>query len=527
MPTRHNARTLSISVLLCLVACTGSNPDSCVTTPSICEMGTRCVRGIDERGHGWSACLPYDGGASSGASDAEERPDAPSRPVDAPEDRDREASDDTNTFADTSGQLTIDSKSPETGTDVGFGATCAPQASRSCAVDGFLGNCAKGLETCTDGKWGVCAIPPQATDRCDAIGDDANCNGQPNEGCSCVTGDQQACGPSIEQGICKRGIQTCTNAKWGVCQGATYAKPRDCRSSSDNDCDGRPDDAIDSTCRCTEGKGQTCDSHPQDGIGACRAGTQHCIVAPNGALADWSVCANSVAPTGTDTCAAGNDANCNGIPNENCKALGQSCALNSDCLSGFCVQGTCCNSSCPTSGPSTCGNDGTCDITGSCRKYANGTTCTAANCSDRASSRESSTCQGGVCQTGKMCDYHGCGTNSRCAAICPAGYLDSGTSCEACGDSGQECCGGNTCNSTGLGCIRSMVDGMLYCGVCGGLGNRCCSVGTQCREGMCLPAAAGGSACQSCGLSGQPCCANMQCSQGNCSAMPNGHLYCQ
>ena len=85
--------------------------------------------------------------------------------------------------------------------------------------------------------------------------------------------------------------------------------------------------------------------------------------------------------------------------------------LNADCASGFCVNNVCCNSACtgtcmscslagsvgtcspiapgapplvasqcPVAAASTCGNDGTCNGAGACRKYVIGTQCAAASC---------------------------------------------------------------------------------------------------------------------------------------------------
>jgi hypothetical protein len=51
-------------------------------------------------------------------------------------------------------------------------------------------------------------IRPASKDLC-TPGDDANCNGQPNEGCACVVGEMQNCG--------RCGSQTCAASGWGTC----------------------------------------------------------------------------------------------------------------------------------------------------------------------------------------------------------------------------------------------------------------------------------------------------------------------
>src|SRR5438552_999097 len=128
---------------------------------------------------------------------------------------------------------------------------CLDGASRSCKDDpdlAALGNCGGGVELCAAGHWGACSITPAGKDSCALLGDDANCNGQANEGCPCVDGSQQPCGPAADIGICRRGTQTCAAAKWGACMGAVYSAARDCTSAMDNDCDGMPDDTADTVC---------------------------------------------------------------------------------------------------------------------------------------------------------------------------------------------------------------------------------------------------------------------------------------
>lgn len=48
------------------------------------------------------------------------------------------------------------------------------------------GSCRYGLRACVDGKWSPCrgAVAPLLEDRCDIPGNDDNCNGIPNQGCS-------------------------------------------------------------------------------------------------------------------------------------------------------------------------------------------------------------------------------------------------------------------------------------------------------------------------------------------------------
>jgi hypothetical protein len=101
----------------------------------------------------------------------------------------------------------------------GTGGTtaCTNGTTRSCSADGKLGSCAAGTETCTSGVWGACSIAAAAADSC-VQGNDDNCNGTKNEGCSCINSvTTKACG------ICGDGTQTCSDGKtgtYGACTGA-------------------------------------------------------------------------------------------------------------------------------------------------------------------------------------------------------------------------------------------------------------------------------------------------------------------
>ena len=225
------------------------------------------------------------------------------------------------------------------------GCACvSTDAPRSCAAAGVLGNCAQGTQTCsTAGQWGACSIQPASTDSCSVKGDDATCNGKANEGCPCVSGDTQACGPAAV-GICKPGTATCTNGVWGACVGAVNKGTRDCTSSADNDCDGLPDNTIDLVCTCTSGKTQSCGAHPgKDGNGPCKAGTQTCVVAADKTSSGWGVCGGSVGPAASDSCVQGNDNNCSGTANDGCLCINgvttKKCGYCSD-GSQTCVDGT-------------------------------------------------------------------------------------------------------------------------------------------------------------------------------------------
>jgi hypothetical protein len=227
---------------------------------------------------------------------------------------------------------------------------CLDGSTRLCKDDPdlkALGNCGGGVELCGAGHWSACSVVPASKDSCALIGDDATCNGQPNEGCPCVDGNQQPCGPAANVGICKRGTQTCAGGAWGACTGAVYSAARDCTSAADNDCDGMPDNTLDTVCVCAATTTRPCGQHAgQDGKGRCTAGTQTCVVTADHKTSTWGTCTGSVGPAAADTCAAGNDDNCNGIANEGCTCVeGSTQACGPTAAVGICKKGsqTCTN----------------------------------------------------------------------------------------------------------------------------------------------------------------------------------------
>jgi len=237
---------------------------------------------------------------------------------------------------------------PTNGTGGSGGASpvgCAAGARRLCMDDpdtSFLGNCGSGIETCSDGKWGTCSVQPATKDSCALVGDDASCNGKPNEGCPCVDGDTQPCGPAADMGTCRRGTQTCAGGSWGACVGAVYASARDCTSTVDNNCDGVADNTIDAVCTCASAGSRPCDQHQgADGTGRCNAGSQSCVVAADKKTSTWGACSGSVGPAAKDTCETGNDDNCNGVPNEGCSCVtGATQACGPAANVGICKRGT-------------------------------------------------------------------------------------------------------------------------------------------------------------------------------------------
>ena len=224
---------------------------------------------------------------------------------------------------------------------------CVPGAVEACdehvGLDG-RGPCRAGTRTCVaaDGNastaFGPCegAVGPLPEDSCTPE-DDGDCDGVANEGCDCIEGATQPCGPPTDLGVCQRGIQTCVGGAFGECVGATFPAPRDCRFNVDNDCNGQPDNAIDNVCQCVIGTSQACGQHPQDGVGSCRAGQQICQAGPGNSSSAPGQCTGSVGPAPADLC-DGTDTNCNGQANDNCGSPeGSPCSTTADCRNSECV----------------------------------------------------------------------------------------------------------------------------------------------------------------------------------------------
>lgn len=183
------------------------------------------------------------------------------------------------------------------------GCVCPPNGVAACSFEANgapipwpggapQGNCKYGTHQCAaNGKaWGTCtgAITPAAVDGCLTAGDDANCNGIPNEGCGCFPdGATQSCGKSV--GSCSVGIQTCVGGQWGSCSGVA-PKPADtCLTGNDDNCNGVANEG----CSCTTGATAAC--------GTCNGGTKVCDGSGQyGACAD----PNTSHPLGT-TCDIG------------------------------------------------------------------------------------------------------------------------------------------------------------------------------------------------------------------------------
>ena len=212
------------------------------------------------------------------------------------------------------------------------GCPCVEGQTVDCGPTAAVGICVVGKSTCHNNQLGACVGAVTAKGRDCSSSLDNDCDGTPdneNAACTCSVGDTQVCGehPGLDgNGTCTAGVQTCvpgnnnSTSAFGPCVGAVGPAARNCSSTDDNDCNGTPDTS-DSTCGCTLGEEQACNTHPQDGTGNCHAGTQVCVAGPSGGANVFGTCTGAVGPLAADTCTAGDDANCNGKVNEGCTVI--------------------------------------------------------------------------------------------------------------------------------------------------------------------------------------------------------------
>jgi hypothetical protein len=197
---------------------------------------------------------------------------------------------------------------------------------------------------------------------------------------------------------------------------------------------------------------------------------------------------------------------------------GRPCAQDNQCLSNVCAQGVCCNGACadpcracnlpgaegqclavpagedPKQAcaqdlPATCGQDGTCDGVGACRRYPINAQCAPGGCSN-GSEAAASTCDGnGTCRPGAV-------------TPCSSGSCTGGSCGAACGPS-VACQAGFFCN---LGkCALKAAQAAA------------CSADEQCASGFC----AGGICCNT--RCGEVCFAcNITGNAGTCTPVPSG-----
>ena len=210
------------------------------------------------------------------------------------------------------------------------------------------------------------------------------------------------------------------------------------------------------------------------------------------------------------------------------KGKAEECSCNNECRSGYCVGGVCCDSACtdgckacnlPSSlgtcafvpsgvkspdpdfcvaeTPATCGQDGTCDGAGACRKYEDGTLCKNGVC-DGDGVVNAKACDGkGSCtvDVDTPCAPYSCDPKtSQCAEQCSTNALcAAGQTCSAsrCGFklNGFKCSGDDDCASghcaDGYCCNVACSGACLSCKEPGAVG-RCKLIGAGVPDSRCL-----------------------------------------
>lgn len=162
-----------------------------------------------------------------------------------------------------------DDGTPPESCALGETATCYESADGTPFQGEPAGNqttCRLGQRKCkSDGTWSACvgAVGPQSTDTCEP-GNDANCNGKPNEDCACDDGSERVCGSGV--GSCKQGMQTCKDNAWGQCIGEVPPAAVDsCEPGNDANCDGVPNEG----CSNALADGDVCTKSAECATGQC------------------------------------------------------------------------------------------------------------------------------------------------------------------------------------------------------------------------------------------------------------------
>lgn len=212
------------------------------------------------------------------------------------------------------------------------------------------GSCHIGQRFCGDDlKWGAClgAVGPKAKDSCEIAGNDDDCDGSPNHGCTCVDGAKRDCG--TDTGTCVKGQQTCAVQAWGDCIGELKPQALDSCSTLGNDdnCNGKANE----DCPCVGNKTESCGDC---GSRQCSPGTRQW-----GGCQAVSTCPNNFAcvsgTCSTSSCQAGYNGPCGGSCTKGC------CSVN-DCperpnMGRSCNGSNQCTYSCKANYASCDGND--------------------------------------------------------------------------------------------------------------------------------------------------------------------------
>jgi hypothetical protein len=405
------------------------------------------------------------------------------------------------------------------------GAACA--ASVECGsgfcVDGVCCDalCTGLCQACTNAKKGsgtdgTCAPIAAFTDPDDECPGAAECDGS---GACVLHPNGMACTVSSEctSGFCADGV-CCNTSCTATCNACTAAKRGQGADGTcgtilvgmdpDNECPGAASCSGSSSCSLF-GNGTACtiDSECSSGFcvdgvccnSVCNSSCQACTAAKKGSGTNGT-CGNIASGSDPDDECPGAEA-CNGgglckLPN------GAACTAASDCLTNFCVDGVCCNATCTgacqactavkkgsgadgtcsniatgTDPDNECGGAASCNGSGACALFANGTACAIG-----------AECSTGNCVDGVCCNSACNGTCQACTATKKGSGADG-----TCGnivvntDPDDECPGTQICNGSAA-CKAINADACTANSDC---------LSNFCADGVCCNAACTG-ACQAC-----------------------------
>ncbi len=173
-----------------------------------------------------------------------------------------------------------------------------------------------GIETCEDGRWGRCSVPPPSEEVCD--GADNDCDGAIDEGLPELTHYRDFDGDGFGSPFDE--IETCREAPPGYVDNDLDCDDNDPEvhpdaeerlDGIDNNCDGVVDEG---PCGCIPGDVQLCGEGGD--TGECEWGRQVCEEHPGGGCLTWGPCEGGVRPT--DEVCDGLDNDCDGMVDEVC-----------------------------------------------------------------------------------------------------------------------------------------------------------------------------------------------------------------